>query len=60
MRADEVAVDSRGRVSLAFRQHKHERYLAEEDEDGVITLTPLARVPALRLVPPPEIPAGAW
>lgn len=65
----EVAVDSRGRVPLAFRKQDHQRYLAEENDDGTITLTPLVRVHAMRLAPPvagdtpsrrPDIPAVAW
>jgi hypothetical protein len=65
----EVAVDSRGRVPLAFRKQDHQRYIAEENDDGTITLTPLVRVHAMRLVPPvtegtpssrPDIPAVAW
>ena len=36
----EVIVDSRGKVSLSFRKHIHDRYLAEEDPDGTIHLVP--------------------
>lgn len=39
-------MDSRGMISLKFREHKHVQYLAEESPDGVITLTPAALVPA--------------
>jgi hypothetical protein len=46
MRKPEVLVDSRGKVSLSFRKHKHDRYLAEEDPDGTIHLVPAVLVPA--------------
>jgi hypothetical protein len=52
MKRNEVAVDFRGKISLDFRRSKeHIRYLAEESPDGVITLTPAARVPAYLLRP---------
>ena len=50
----EVTVDSRGRVFglQRIRSEEHRaftRYLASEDEDGVITLTPVVSVPATEL-----------
>jgi hypothetical protein len=41
-----VELDSRRRAALG-RLARHSRYLAEVDEDGVITLTPAAVVSAL-------------
>lgn len=42
----EVEVDSRRRVSLGRAGKKeHTRYRVEEDERGVLTLTPLITVP---------------
>jgi len=49
---NEVYVDSKGRISLAWRVHsEHKLYLAEESEQGVIILTPGALVPAVVRVP---------
>jgi hypothetical protein len=49
-RRNEVAVDARGRISLNFRVRKEvRRYLAEEQPDGLIILTPAAVVPAYLL-----------
>lgn len=41
-----VELDSRRRAALG-RLARHSRYLAEVDEDGIITLTPAAVVSAL-------------
>ncbi|MEW6477666.1 MAG: hypothetical protein AB1679_35925 [Actinomycetota bacterium] len=41
-----VELDSRRRAALG-RLARHSRYLAEVDDDGVITLTPVAVVSAL-------------
>lgn len=54
MKKEEVKVDSRGHVSLSWRSRKdYTRYLATEDQDGVITLMPAELVPARRLRQPP-------
>jgi hypothetical protein len=54
-RRNEVVVDARGRISLNFRTHKEtKRYLAEEQPDGTITLTPAVVVPAYLLKPMPS------
>ena len=49
MRNNEVIVDSRGKISLGFRKHVHDRYLWTEDPDGTIHLIPAVLVPARRL-----------
>lgn len=51
MRKNEVLVDSRGKISLGFRKHVHDRYLAEEDPDGTIHLVPAVLVPARLRIP---------
>jgi hypothetical protein len=51
MRDNELIVDSRGKVSLAFRKHNHNRYLAMEDPDGTIHLVPAVLVPAKLRIP---------
>lgn len=47
MRSSEVTVGTGERITLSWRRHKHARYLAEETDDGIITLTPAALVPAI-------------
>lgn len=56
----EVTIDSRVRVSLGGVRTKHyTRYLAEEEPDGTIILTPLVVVPArlARITPADAEPA---
>ena len=54
MKRNEVAVDSKGRVSLSWRIHtEHTLYLAEEHDSGLIILTPGALVPAVVRIPEP-------
>jgi hypothetical protein len=54
MRKTEVTVSPLGLVSLRARKHDCDRYEFDEDEWGTITLTPLPRVPAVRIVPDKE------
>jgi hypothetical protein len=50
MAANEVAVDERGRTSLAkVRSHDYDRYLVEELPDGTLVLTPAVTVSALEM-----------
>jgi hypothetical protein len=57
----EVAVDAKGRISLAWRVHTENKlFLAEEAPSGIIVLTPGALVPAVVRISPPveDIPPG--
>ncbi len=48
----EITVEANGLTSLAgVRTHDYRRYLAEENGDGTIVLTPLVRVLAYQLLP---------
>ena len=51
MKSNEIIVGDGERISISFRKRKHARYLAEEADDGTITLIPAALVPAYKLTP---------
>ena len=48
MHTGEITVDTRGSTILWFRVQNHDTYLGTEDDSGIITLIPSARVPAKR------------
>jgi hypothetical protein len=58
MRSNEIIVGVGERISISFRKRKHARYLAEEADDGTITLIPAALVPAYKVLPDDLISAA--
>jgi hypothetical protein len=54
---NEVTVDPAEKISLWSRKHKeHAKYVMEESDDGVITLTPLTQDRAKKHLPSPVEP----